>query len=311
MRELRPLATGPVREEPGATVLLTPRTEVRVEGAQPLLRRILGCCDGRRTVAQILETLDVADRAEATALIEALLERGALCDCTQAWRVFHWQSSVESGFFRTPSEATLAEIARERYRPTVDDVHALEVQPTAVAATAAGRRSATRATARRSVGYAELGAVLSAMYGTHRPVPSAGALYPLVVHVVVRAPVGPLAPGLWWYDAERAALALVRADDYELAEVILPEATADALLAAREPVVFISADVGRPARKYANRAYRYALIELGAALQDGHLACAELGIPVRAIGGLRDGRAHDFLGLGDGVEPILAVLLGA
>jgi hypothetical protein len=75
--------------------------------------------------------------------------------------------------------------------------------------------------------------------------------------------------------------------------------------------VFISADVGRPARKYANRAYRYALIELGAALQDGHLACAELGIPVRAIGGLRDGRAHDFLGLGDGVEPILAVLLGA
>src|SRR5438270_9954237 len=214
LRELRPLATGPARDDAGATVLLTPHSEVRVEGAQPLLGRILARCDGRRTVAQIIDELD-AERGAATELMEALVAHGALVDCTHAYRVFHWQSSVESGFFRMPSADTLAEIARERYTPPAGESHALEVEPTAIASTARRRASATRESARRSVSFAALGAILSAMYGAprdaHRPVPSAGALYPLVVHVVVRTPLGPLAPGLWWYDPARDAVALVRA----------------------------------------------------------------------------------------------------
>jgi SagB-type dehydrogenase family enzyme len=93
--------------------------------------------------------------------------------------------------------------------------------------------------------------------------------------------------------------------------VILHDPVADALVAAGGPVVFISANLERTSRAYANRGYRWALIEVGAVLQNAYLVAAELDVPVRAIGGFLDERTHAFLGLPDHVRPMLAVLLGS
>ena len=89
------------------------------------------------------------------------------------------------------------------------------------------------------------------------------------------------------------------------------ELKSDALLEAGGPVVFLSANLERTSAVYANRGYRWALIEVGAVMQNAYLVAAELGVPVRAIGGFRDAATHEFLGLPDHVRPMLALLLGS
>ena len=64
------------------------------------------------------------------------------------------------------------------------------------------------------------------------------------------------------------------------------------------------------ARKYGARGYRYALIESGAAMQSVYLTATELDVPLRAIGGIDDGRVPEFLGLPDSAVALLALILG-
>ncbi|MBA2420939.1 MAG: nitroreductase family protein [Thermoleophilaceae bacterium] len=84
----------------------------------------------------------------------------------------------------------------------------------------------------------------------------------------------------------------------------------DALLHSGNPVIVASAEVERPAFKYSNRAYRFALMEAGAAMQMAYLVGAEAGIPVRAIGGVDEASATRLLGLPGSAVPLLGITLG-
>jgi SagB-type dehydrogenase family enzyme len=181
---------------------------------------------------------------------------------------------------------------------------------------AALRRSAVPGDGRHAVTFEELSLVLRAMYGSvspdgRRSVGSGGALYPLAVHALLPAAVSPLEAGLWWYDPASEGVQQVSEGPPPPSELVLRERISDGLLEAGQPVVFVSADVGRSSARYSNRAYTLALMEAGAAMQNAYLAGAEVGLPVRAIAGLDDNAARTALELPDGVVPLLAVLLGS
>jgi SagB-type dehydrogenase family enzyme len=166
----------------------------------------------------------------------------------------------------------------------------------------------------RPVSFSELATVLAATYGTEgktRTVPSAGDLYPLVLHILVRKRLASLDPGLWWFDPSRTELRLVREGAIDLQPLIFAHWAVDPLVASGEPVVFISADLEHSAAKYSNRGYRYTLMEAGAAMQNAYLAAAELRLPIRAVGGFDDDPLHEALDLPDRVAPLLVILLGS
>jgi SagB-type dehydrogenase family enzyme len=315
--ELRPLAAALPRRDGDGVVFALPQRDVRVDGDAETVERMISLCDGRHTLSEIAAAFDDGAAEDVDELARTLVASGALVDCTQAYRIFHWQSSTESGYFRGLDDEQLAVLAAETFQPDrlEGPPEALAPLSTAVTDIAARRASALPQRGRREVAYAELSSLLEAMYASEpdarRPVASGGALYPLVIHVVARTGVEPLRPGLWWYDPAAAALRLIRSDGLDLYDVILHDPVADALVAAGGPVVFISANLERTSRAYANRGYRWALIEVGAVLQNAYLVAAELDVPVRAIGGFLDERTHAFLGLPDHVRPMLAVLLGS
>ncbi len=147
--------------------------------------------------------------------------------------------------------------------------------------------------------------------GAHRTVPSGGALYPLVLHALLPTPVPPLGPGLWWYDPGSERVHQVSDDPPPPGSLLVREQLSDTLLEGAQPVVFVSAEVGRTSAKYSNRAYPLALMEAGAAMQNAYLVGADLGLPVRAIAGLDDAAVHRALLLPDGAAPLLALLLGS
>jgi SagB-type dehydrogenase family enzyme len=314
--DVRPLLAGIVRwDDDGATVEIGAE-EVRVQGDPERLRAILGDCDGRQALRSIAER----HGPEGRALIDSLIERRAVVNGAEAWRVLHRQSSVGSALGQPIGDDELAALERGSFAPSraTRTRVALEPEWGTTAQLAARRRSAAPGGPSRPATFASLSSILAATYsvtseaGETRSgtVPSAGALYPLALHVLLREPLPPADSGLWWHDPRSLTLGQVAGDAPQVDELFVTEPGCAALLARRQPIVFLSADLERPSRKYGARAYRYGLMEAGAAMQAAYLTATELGVPIRAIGGIDDGAAHRFLELPDTAVPLLAILIG-
>jgi SagB-type dehydrogenase family enzyme len=145
--------------------------------------------------------------------------------------------------------------------------------------------------------------------GRRRCLPSAGGLYPLELYVAATRVEG-LAPGLYHYDPRAHALMRILTGDYlkAIAEaVFIPEA-----LEGAAAVVILTAMFGRSKIKYGERAYRFALLEAGHAMQNLCLAATALGLGSCPVGGFIDDRLNDLLNI-DGVEEatLYAAILGA
>ncbi|WP_049763421.1 SagB family peptide dehydrogenase [Cereibacter sphaeroides] len=131
-----------------------------------------------------------------------------------------------------------------------------------------------------------------------RCLPSAGGLYPLDLYVAAGAVDG-LAPGLLHYDPLEHALSRLTETDPMRAirdAVFIPEA-----LDGAAAVFLITAVFGRSKIKYGERAYRFALMEAGHAMQNLLLAATDRGMGSCPVGGFIDDRLHDLIGI-DGVE---------
>lgn len=314
--DLRPLAHAPSYPRDEGVGFLLDGREVAIDGDVEFVARVLALCDGRLSVAEIAARLgDSGD--DARALIGALHELGVLLDCSEAWRRFDAISSARSGLYRPVSADVLEQIGGVSSRPDREPVRTVSIQPapTRLGEIVAERRSAVAGEPPRPISFGELSTVLFAMYGRRddgrRPVPSGGGLYPLLVHVWLRAELVPLQAGIWWYDPRAGALGLLAAPAPDTYDVFVRDNACADLLARDGPVVFLSADVGRSSRKYSNRAYRFALIEVGAAMQNAYLACSELGVPIRAAAGFDEPAAADALLLADGSVALLTLLLGS
>jgi SagB-type dehydrogenase family enzyme len=131
-----------------------------------------------------------------------------------------------------------------------------------------------------------------------RCIPSAGGLYPLELYVAVSRVAG-IAPGVYHYDPRAHGLArLSDGDSLDAiaASIFVPEATQGA-----GAVFLITAMFGRSKIKYGERAYRFALLEAGHAMQNLLLGATALELGACPIGGFIDDRLNDILQI-DGVE---------
>jgi SagB-type dehydrogenase family enzyme len=316
--ELRPLLAGTVRWDDGAAVVDLGSREARVAGDVDRLRTILGACDGRSTLGQLATRIG----PDVRELVAMLAVEGAIIDAEQAWRVLHRQSSVGSALGRPIDDQELAALGQATFAPATASQRTVALEPpaSAVGELAARRRSTSPGDQPVEATFPLVSAILAAAY-TVTPsfgatpnrgtVASAGALYPLVVHLLLREPLGPADPGLWWHDPRTALLHRIGDVAQDTAALFVAEPGLMGLLERRQPIVFLSADLARPSRKYGPRGYRYALIEAGAAMQAAQLTAVELGLPLRPIGGIDDGAVHRFLDLPDSAVALLALMAGS
>jgi SagB-type dehydrogenase family enzyme len=138
-----------------------------------------------------------------------------------------------------------------------------------------------------------------------RPIPSAGALYPLEVYFH-SAHVEGLGAGLYHYSPKGRCLHLLDGTDRSdtlRAATLYPEYVESASL-----VLFVTAQFERTTWKYGNRGYRYALLEAGHLAQNVSLVAGALGLGAFALGGFIDREIDAFLGL-DGVTHSTVLML--
>jgi SagB-type dehydrogenase family enzyme len=314
--DYRPLLPLAPRFTPHGMELDVGSRTVAISGPPTQLGAITALCDGRHPAAEIAATVEGVGPTDLADLLEALADAGAVVDTAEAWRVFHCWSGSDSMLGRSLDRAALVAMLDDRYeQPGLQGVSTdLAPEPTRIDPLLARRASSGDEDPPRPATFGELSAILRSMYAGDgaggRPVPSGGGLYPLVIHALVRKPLGRLAPGTWWYDPAADRVELIAKGAPDVPAAFTSEPHTQARVAVPEPVVLISADVAHGARKYASRAYRLALLEAGAAMQNAYLAATDLDLPIRAMLGIDDERASELLRLPDGTVALLALLIG-
>jgi len=118
-----------------------------------------------------------------------------------------------------------------------------------------------------------------------RSAPSAGALYPIEVYLVVHR-VESLKPGLYHYAVRNHTLELLRAGD--LRGEIVRHGLMQEFLGQANLVLVFTAIFQRLRWKYQERTYRYALLEAGHLGQNVYLAAASMGMGACAVGAFLD-----------------------
>ena len=132
-----------------------------------------------------------------------------------------------------------------------------------------------------------------------RPVPSAGALYPLELYVVAVAVDG-LERGVYHYNPFRHRLA-------RLAAALVAgrprrrSSTRPSSITRPPLIVVVTAVFWRSRFKYGLRGYRFALLEAGHVVQNAVLAATELELPALPLGGFYDRRLDAIVGA-DGLD---------
>ncbi len=130
-----------------------------------------------------------------------------------------------------------------------------------------------------------------------RPVPSAGALYPLELYVLAQAVAG-LEPGVYHYNPFRHGLSLLGPVDRRAVR----EALADPSIAdAASAIIVVTGVFWRSRFKYGQRGYRFALLEAGHLVQNALLVAAQLDVAALPFGGFYDRRLDEVVNA-DGLD---------
>ena len=142
-----------------------------------------------------------------------------------------------------------------------------------------------------------------------RAAPSAGALYPLEVYVVIgKGGVVGLEPGIYHYNPHTHALELIKEGDYrdELCAACLGQPWVG-----KAPVsIVITAIYERTMVKYGKRGIRYVHIEVGHVGQNVYLQAVALGLGTVAVGAFYDEEVRKVLGVSENEHPLYVMPVG-
>lgn len=143
--------------------------------------------------------------------------------------------------------------------------------------------------------------------GGFRTAPSAGALYPLEIYVVV-GHVDGLKPAVYRYVPVEHALELAAPGD--LRAPLSQAAHGQTVISTPPAVLVIAGVVARTAAKYGERAEQYVLLEAGAAAENVFLQCESLGLATVIVGAFVDEQVKEVLQLPEEEETYVLMPIG-
>jgi len=143
--------------------------------------------------------------------------------------------------------------------------------------------------------------------GGYRTAPSAGALFPIDIYIVVVS-VQDLSPGVYKYIPKNHSLKKV-VDGSIISDVYETALKQDAIKEAPASLI-ISSVLERTEAKYGKRAERYVYIEVGAVCENVYLQCSAIGLGTVFIGAFNDNALKAVLQLTKEENPMGIMPIG-
>lgn len=325
MPEFHPLLLCPPVIQDGKTTFYHPSNEVEVSMPAALARRLVACCDGTVTEEAVIAQLS---RWWTSSYLRSVLTELQKHDVLVDGRMiapFVWRfvSNPSPWLPKLSPEAIDALVADHRLQqPHGKATVSMRLHHTPFSRRFADRRS-SRNFGTSPVKAGSLTRILWASYGLtgstvhtfagrvtpRRTVPSAGALYPLLVHLVLFAPCGVVSPGVY----------RVHPNEHEVDLHRLPLETArprswfvdPSLFTNAAGLIIVSGSFARTAAKYGNRGLLYAALEAGHVAQNVHLTAHAAGLMTIEVGGFFESAIRADLGFKESVQPLTTVVFGA
>lgn len=282
---------------------------VRLGDCQKELLAVLPHCTGLRPLEEILQELKGFDSGYVHRLLSLCERHGVIVDSRSLYKVFHADSSNPSQFHHDMSLAHMQRLQERNPLQTLPDVG-----PVGQMIDGLDARCSIRSFTGQPVEENILRAMMRNLYRITPPrtVPSGGALYPLRIFVLVLRDSGTLTSGIYGIDGSGQTWTSI--GDLPVQEDLQRVFDTRDLLRQASTIVVISADLDRAPLKYANRGYRYALLEAGHVAQNGYLFCAGPGrgqIGTVEFGGFLDRELSDLLEHGDPHRvPLITMICG-
>jgi len=141
----------------------------------------------------------------------------------------------------------------------------------------------------------------------YRTAPSAGALYPLMLYVVV-GNVNELSPGLYQYNQEEHNL--LKTVNGDLRKLLQNAAHDQSCIGEAAAIFVFTAIYQRTTWKYNKRGVRYVHMEVGHAGQNLFLQAEGLGLGTVVVGAFDDDKVREVLNLDSDIQPLSLMPVG-
>ena len=288
-RDFYPLYDKPGIGQESGWVFRDHDDEIEVDNHSLEISEILQLANGQNPEGDIVSELGKSyDPALIKRIIEDLRALEVLVDSRMSFEDFHRTTHNPTIY---PSILTLAEALaytkEDPYIPREGQVFDYEALKTKIGEISKERHSCRNFEQDRPVESKYLGACLDAAFSSEiRPIPSAGALYPLRAYMIVREGCSDIPSGYYHYNHEDQTLVMYN-DEVDIPK--LRHIFNSETLAFNAPILFvIVADLERQPKKYQNRGYRYTILEAGHAAQNIEMAATELGLGSLEFGAFQD-----------------------
>jgi len=143
--------------------------------------------------------------------------------------------------------------------------------------------------------------------GTHRTVPSAGALYPIEIFLAIRNVQG-LQKGAYHYIPKDHKLILIKEGDFS--EDLSDAALGQEWVKNSSLNLIISAVFERTTQKYGKRGIRYVWMEAVHSAQNVYLEVSALNLGTVSVGAFEEEKVKEILSLPTNVEPLYIMPIG-
>jgi len=271
---------------------------------------VLEQCEGHKTINDILETL--ADKGYDEILIEHIVEdldsMGAITDSRKLYKWFHNFTNNPTPYYQALSNEELSELSSREYKAEKMGKSIILMEPREIISAISKSRETTRQFSDKPLDVKQISEVLGSAYSFNvSPVPSAGGLYPLKIYTIIRKKCE-IPKGYYQFDPVNNCLIMFNdeVDERRLQHAFNSDPTVfDA------PVLFvIAADMDRQPEKYANRGYRYTILEAGHVAQNIALTTESLDMGSVEYGGYNDKDVISELQLDEGIAPLTVIGIG-
>ena len=174
------------------------------------------------------------------------------------------------------------------------------------------QRRSVRSYQKSSLNLTEVGQLLWSAQGVSdaqglRTAPSAGALYPLKLFVVV-GDVNELSPGIYQYNPEEHSL--LKTANGDLRKLLQKAALNQSCIGDAAVIVVFTAIYQRTTWKYGDRGVRYVHMEVGHAGQNLFLQAEALDLGTVVIGAFNDDEVRKVLRLDSDMQPLSLMPVG-
>ncbi len=158
--------------------------------------------------------------------------------------------------------------------------------------------------------WAANGKKVDGVSGPSRILPSAGAIYPLEVFLIVgKSGVKELEEGVYLYDYENNQLIKILNKDIRKE---MSKACLNQNFITQAPItILITADFNRTMSWYGRRGQRYVLMEVGHSCQNIYLMATSLSLETVEVGAFKDSELKKLLNLPRNLEPLSLMPIGS